>query len=86
MKVRLQEKTRLRKLIKSNLDTTLTLDWLHIYSDGSYEFLSCNSDIYHKPKYKWINHVVASEHNGYCDDINYSITQFFKEIERDLNA
>ncbi len=86
MKVKLQEKTRLRKLMESNLDTTLTLDWLYIYSDGSYDFLGCNIVTCRRPKYKWIDHIVPSEYNDYCNDINYNITHFFKKIERDLNA
>ena len=84
--MKLKDKTGLRAKINNNFDTTLTLDKLHIYEDGSWEFLSCNSDIYHKPQYSWVSYLYEiCENSGENRNINNKdITEFFKNIETDL--
>ena len=78
--------------IKGN--STRVFDKLHVYKDGTQNFISCNSDITHNPQYTWAGYVTNNDY--YCDlyyhnkincsqMYNKAITDFFKLIEDDIN-
>lgn len=41
--MKLQNKTKLRKLFKDTKGNTGSLDYIEIYSDGSWDVMSCNT-------------------------------------------
>ena len=81
--MKLQNKTELRKQIKHGFDSTRSLDKLHVYQDGDWDFLSCNSDITHSPQYYWVSCLNQIRQNsGEQRNINNKdITEFFQDIE-----
>jgi hypothetical protein len=89
-KIKLKNKTELRKIIKNGWNTTLTFDILHVYQDGTWNFLSRNSDVTHKFQYPWnaifrIRNEIENinEIDNISDD--KCISNFFKKIEDDIN-
>lgn len=89
--IRLQDKTKLRKLLKEAQNTTIT-NRLHVYKNGDWLILPNNTDIEHKQSYL-ISTLIYSEEIDYLNSTltpgeltEESITEAFERIETDLNS